>query len=154
MRKYEVYVDDNYHFMDEDERTSYGQFETLDEAIAKCRAIVDASLRHLCKPGMSVRDLFDAYCAFGDDPWVKGGAFNAWHYARERCAAICAAVRQSSPGLPSGQRSGRPSTSACCGSNTAWHRRESAMMPSTAPSRGSHACMAARSTARRCDTDR
>lgn len=60
MRKFEVFVDDNFHFMDEDERTSSGQFETLDEAITKCQGIVDESLRHLYKPGMSVREHFEA----------------------------------------------------------------------------------------------
>jgi hypothetical protein len=42
---------------------------------------------------MSERDLTEAYHAFGDDPWVKGGSFSAWTYASERCAEICAATQ-------------------------------------------------------------
>ena len=89
MKKFEVFVDDNFHFMNEDERYPYGQFETLDDALAKCREIVDGSLLHLYKPGMSVRDLLDNYRAFGRDPWVNGITFDAWTYARVRCIEIC-----------------------------------------------------------------
>ena len=34
--KYSVYVDDNYHYMDESERYKKGDYATLDEAIAAC----------------------------------------------------------------------------------------------------------------------
>lgn len=36
-KKYEVYVDDNFHFMDESERYKLGAFETCEEAIAACK---------------------------------------------------------------------------------------------------------------------
>jgi hypothetical protein len=38
---YLVLVDDNYHYMDPDERWTLGRFATLDEAIAACRQLVD-----------------------------------------------------------------------------------------------------------------
>jgi hypothetical protein len=33
-KKYEVYVDDNFHFLDESERYRLGAFETCEEAVA------------------------------------------------------------------------------------------------------------------------
>lgn len=42
--KYIVYVDDNFHYMDESERYCAGEFDALEEAIAKCKQIVDESL--------------------------------------------------------------------------------------------------------------
>jgi hypothetical protein len=55
-----VYVDDNFHYMDESERVSRGHFATLEEAIAVCIAITRNS----------VEENGDAYWNFGDDPWV------------------------------------------------------------------------------------
>lgn len=68
MSRYEIVVDDNYHFMDEDERTQHGVFETAIQAIAACKAIVDADLRRLHKPGMVAADLYNLYTSFGDAP--------------------------------------------------------------------------------------
>jgi len=45
--KYIVYVDDNFHYMDTDERYKYGEYDTLEEAIRECKAIVDRELVHL-----------------------------------------------------------------------------------------------------------
>jgi len=39
--KYTVLVNDNFHYMDESERYELGSFETLDEAIAACKKVVD-----------------------------------------------------------------------------------------------------------------
>jgi hypothetical protein len=38
---YWVLIDDNFHYQDESERIAYDQFETTDEAVAACRAIVE-----------------------------------------------------------------------------------------------------------------
>ena len=42
--KYTVYVDDKFHYMDEDERYKLGEFEDCAAAIAACRRIVDEFL--------------------------------------------------------------------------------------------------------------
>ena len=94
MAPYTVMVDDNFHYMDEDERWQYGVFATAEEALAACRKIVDESLAHLHKPGMTAEELYQQYVLFGDDPFivgpdVKGVLFSAWTYARERATAIC-----------------------------------------------------------------
>jgi hypothetical protein len=90
-----VMVDENFHYMDPESRWELGTFDTADEALAACRRMVDEDLREHHNPGMSVADLFAAYRALGDDPFivpVDGAAmieFSAWDYAEERCRAIC-----------------------------------------------------------------
>jgi hypothetical protein len=92
---YRVIVDENFHYMDSDERWELGVFDTAQEALAACRRMVDHDLMGIHKPGMSVADLMARYQAFGDEPFIVpiDGApaveFSAWHYAEERAAAIC-----------------------------------------------------------------
>jgi hypothetical protein len=87
--KYTVYVDDNYHFMDEEERYTLGVFDTEEEAVQAAKGLIDEFLHQTYCPGTSAKNLFEAYCGFGDDPWILLSAFHAWDYARERCAEIC-----------------------------------------------------------------
>ena len=96
MPRYRVVVDDNFHYMDPDERREQGTYETVEEALATCRGIVDHSLAENYEPGVSADALYDHYVGFGDDPFivVLGGAddrakFSAWDYAKERCRAMC-----------------------------------------------------------------
>jgi hypothetical protein len=88
-----VFVDDNFHYMDEDERYKLGEYETLDAALAACRGIVDEFLATNHKPGMSADELLAQYKGFGEDPFIMGAGaaspFSAWTYAQERCKAIC-----------------------------------------------------------------
>jgi hypothetical protein len=88
---YAVYVDDNFKYMDEDARTEFGDYATLEEAVEVCKAIVDSFLAKAHKPGMSARQLYKEYIDFGDDPFIRGpGArFSAWTYARQRCETLC-----------------------------------------------------------------
>ena len=78
--------------MDDDERNTLGEFDSLDAAIEVCKKIVDAFLRQRYEPGMSADALYETYVAFGEDPFIVGGNgrvdFSAWNYARERCSAI------------------------------------------------------------------
>jgi hypothetical protein len=91
--KYKVLLDDNFHYMDEDERTEHGEFESLEAAVAACRRIVDEFLLSTYTPGMSAEALYDHYTGFGTDPFIVGGEarndFSAWDYARRRCKEIC-----------------------------------------------------------------
>jgi hypothetical protein len=91
MTRYKVLVDDNFHFMDEEERFEHGLFPTAEEAISACRCIVDQDLDHLNKPGMTAQKLYQLYIAFGPDPFVVAVNpndlaidFSAWDYAKER----------------------------------------------------------------------
>ena len=96
--RYRVLVDDNFHYMDPEAQWTAGEFDTAAAAIAKCKAIVDENLAQMHEPGMTADLLYQAYTAFGDDPFVvaprdaEAVAFSAWDYAQERCATICNAI--------------------------------------------------------------
>lgn len=84
-----VKVDDNFHYMDEDERWTLGVFSTLELAIEACKRVVDQSLQECFEPGISAERLLAQYKSFGDDPFIVGGddsvKFSAWDYAAQRC---------------------------------------------------------------------
>ena len=89
-----VIVADNFHYMDKSENYVLGTFDTLESAIDASQRIVDDYPRSALRPGMSAQDLFSSYVTFGEDPYivsseVKGVAFSAWDYAKERCEALC-----------------------------------------------------------------
>lgn len=90
---YKVFVDDKFHYMDEDERYPAGEYKTLEKAIAKCRKIIDRA-KLMRKEGVRAEDLFKSYLQFGEDPWIQGGEFSARDYARERCQQICSVKRK------------------------------------------------------------
>ncbi len=88
--KWTVYVDDNFHYMDEDKRYCLGNFDSLDAAVAACRKIVDDFLQD--NPAKTADELYDQFTSFGEDPWIKDPSpapdtppFSAWDYARKRC---------------------------------------------------------------------
>ncbi len=91
---YRVLIDDNFHYMDEEERCHGGDFDTLEEAIVYCRKIVDDYLARAFKPDMSAEALYSSYTSFGEDPFIAGHdprtTFSAWDYAKARCAELCA----------------------------------------------------------------
>jgi hypothetical protein len=88
-------VDDNFHFMDETERYELGAFDTVEEALSKCREIIDADFAHMAKPGLSPEALYELYVHFGEDPFIicegadeeAARAWSAWDYAKSRCQA-------------------------------------------------------------------
>jgi|GEM_PF-2528318 len=91
---FKVCVDDNFHYMDESERTTHGTFATAEEAIEACKRIVLESVRSNLKSGMTADELYGRYKSFGDDPFVVASAggdvkFSAWEYAKQLCAEIC-----------------------------------------------------------------
>lgn len=93
---YRVLIDDNFAYQREEERVTHGMFESAEEAVAACRAIVDLWLAEAFEPGMTGEALWERYTLFGDDPWVQAldpkdapaGNFSAWGYAQERCEAL------------------------------------------------------------------
>jgi hypothetical protein len=44
-KKYQVIVDDNYHYMDESERYTQGSYDSAEEALEACRKIVATFLK-------------------------------------------------------------------------------------------------------------
>ena len=103
MSVYKVVVDDNFHYMDEDERWEYGSFPNAEEALEACRRVVDESLLEEYREGESADVLYDRYVSFGDEPFVvaaEGCAkvdFSARGYAKERAQELAA------PGLAGSQ---------------------------------------------------
>lgn len=91
--KYEVFVDDNFHFMDENERYKLAEFDTCKEATAACKKIVDDFLEKGYKEGMSFKELYGGYTGFGEDPFIVSDDdqcfFSAWNYARKRSTELC-----------------------------------------------------------------
>ena len=91
--KYELYVDDNYYYMDEDERYKAGDFDSLDDAITAAKKIVDDFLLSVYRkrPGISPEELYTEYKRSGEDPWIHPNysSYNSWDYAEYRCNEIC-----------------------------------------------------------------
>jgi hypothetical protein len=91
IKPYAVLVDDNFHYTNADKRYEAGEYATLEEAVSRCRAIVDEFLKGGFKSGMSADELFELYVGFGEDPFIRGPAatFSAWDYVRQRCDELC-----------------------------------------------------------------
>lgn len=86
---YQVLINDNFHYQDEEYRSTGPRFPTLDEAVVCCKRIVDRSLLSHYRLGMPAHKLITLYCMFGDDPFVSTGApgpvpFSARAYAETR----------------------------------------------------------------------
>jgi hypothetical protein len=105
---YKVFIDDNYHYMDESERITHGEFDTLEAAIEACKKIVNDCLAYSYEPGMTAAKLYESYSFFGEDPWIMAikdpsepatekpassatgtVLFSAWTYAKQRCIEMC-----------------------------------------------------------------
>jgi hypothetical protein len=92
MADFELFVDDNYHYMDEQSRYRAGSFASYSEALAAAKAIVDEFLERYHHPGMTSEGLFRSYVGFGEDPFIVPAGethFSAWDYARARCMELC-----------------------------------------------------------------
>lgn len=89
---YQVLVDDNFHYRDEDERYKFGNFSNSEEALTACKSIVDKFLQANYEKGVTAEQLYKEYITFGEDPFIVGEPapfFSAWDYARKRCREIC-----------------------------------------------------------------
>jgi hypothetical protein len=91
---FQVFVDDNFHYMDENERYRLGGFSTREAALEASRRIVDEFLESTYRPGLTADELWELYMMFGDNPFVVAAdgtvcKFSGWDYARERCRVLC-----------------------------------------------------------------
>jgi hypothetical protein len=88
---YTVFVDDNFHYMDESERYKLGEFADCASAVAACKKIVDEFFE-TCNLNNTDGEIFKQYTFFGEDPWISSQdsecKFSAWNYARERAKAL------------------------------------------------------------------
>jgi len=89
---YTVVVDDNFHYMDKDERWTLGEFPSYEKAVEACKKLIDEFLEENLNDNPTAEGLYAQYKMFGDDPYVvgtvEGERFSAWDYAKERCVAI------------------------------------------------------------------
>lgn len=91
---YTVLVDDNFHYMDADERYEHGSYSSLEEALQEAKMMVNRFLEGAYEPDMTADELFEKYTCFGLDPFIQSNTedkftFSAWGYAKERCQEIC-----------------------------------------------------------------
>ena len=96
---YKVFIDDNFHYMDESERYELGEFPTLEAAIEASKKIVDDYLLSAYRPGMAANELAASYVSFGEDPFIIdtlgkkiGVLFSAWDYASRRSNEMCVVI--------------------------------------------------------------
>ena len=88
MGKYTVYIDDNFHHMDKEERYCFGSFETPQLAEKAMKLITESELISWARKINTAGELLSQYKGFGEDPFCAGGAFSAWKSAEERCKEL------------------------------------------------------------------
>jgi len=66
--QFKIFVDDNYHYMDKSERYSVGSYDSLEEAVNKCKEITIKSLKDLYEKGITPETLSAQWAMFGEDP--------------------------------------------------------------------------------------
>ena len=92
MAKYVVFVDDNFHHMDESHRYKLGEYDSCSQAMNECMKIVDEFIDKAYNDKISYQDLYSGYTMYGEDPFIitdDGDCrFSAWDYAKKRCQAL------------------------------------------------------------------
>lgn len=91
-----VFVDDNFHPLDETERYENGEYIDCKAATAACKEIVDESLLRLYelnyREDMTAEQLYHIYTGMGEDPFIVSGdktcQFSAWDYAKTQCEEV------------------------------------------------------------------
>ena len=95
--RYTVYVDDNFHYMDESERYKLGEFADCASAVAACKKLVDECLQQGFTESTTAEELQTSYSFFGEDPFILSDdpdcKFSARDYASRRIAEICGRER-------------------------------------------------------------
>jgi hypothetical protein len=99
---FQVLVDDNFHPYNEGERYRKGVYDTLGDAIAVCRGIVDRDLADQYEPGMTADELYRRYTSLGAGPFIRDTEhagiaseeppFSAGRYAQQQSKEICLAA--------------------------------------------------------------
>lgn len=88
LKLFKVFIDDNFHYMDESERYEHGAYETYEEAVTACKLLLDDVLSDTREEGKSAEDLINSYMMFGEDPFVAPvpddtKTFSAWEYVKQ-----------------------------------------------------------------------
>jgi hypothetical protein len=95
--KFKVYIDDNFHYMDEGNRQFDGEYDTYEEAEDRCREIVEKSIMEFYKPGITEQELSQGYFVYGEEPFViptpAGKSFSAYTHASNRIVEIIKSLK-------------------------------------------------------------
>lgn len=90
---YTVFVDDNFHYMDESERYKLGEFDDCASAVAACKKLVDECLQQGFTKNTTAGELQTNYSFFGEDPFIISDdpdcKFSARDYASLRIGEMC-----------------------------------------------------------------
>jgi hypothetical protein len=88
-----LYLEENSHYGDPDERRCVAEFATQQAALSAARDHLDSNLRQLWSAGNSAQQLLEKWSLFGEDvflvPESADSHFCAWDYARQRCQELC-----------------------------------------------------------------
>jgi len=86
LTKYVVFVDDNFHRMDESHRYKLGEYDSCNKAMNECMKIVDEFIDKAYDEKISYQDLYSGYTMYGEDPFIiseeQTCKFSAWSYAK------------------------------------------------------------------------
>ena len=104
MATYKLFVDENFHFMDADERYCFGSYPTYGEAVTAAKKIIDDFLTNGDRSTMTAEELFTGWVHYGDSPFIveriiteheqkTTDLFSAREYTRARCQEICGTGR-------------------------------------------------------------
>jgi len=85
-QKYRVLITDMAHYMDKEAET-VRDYDTLAEAQAACREIIDRSLKELYSPGMTSEELQKQFITFGEDASCEG--FDGKSYREQKIQELC-----------------------------------------------------------------
>lgn len=92
-KKYKVKIDDNYHYMDQNEQYVDSVHSSLENAIKRCKEITIRSLKNFYKEGIAPEKMSAQWAMFGVDPFITGAEkstpFSARNFVtREICQKI------------------------------------------------------------------
>ena len=91
-KKYIVFVDDNFHIGEEEERYKLDEYDNCQAAVEACMKIVDDFMRKGYREGIGFKEMWEGYMMFGEDPFIVTDdpkcKFSAWTYAKQRCKEL------------------------------------------------------------------
>lgn len=95
-QKYTVRILDNFHFMDTSEEYNSGICSTYNEAVDKCKKIIDDFLESALTANDTADSLYMTWVQYGENPKIDGdnlGNFSTKKYVEEKCKNIIADSR-------------------------------------------------------------
>ena len=102
-KPFEVFIDENWDYLDKDNRYSIGRYSSYDEALGVAKSIVDGCLSKYIDQGKSADEALLNWSLHGEDPVIRpqppGGIehFSARNYARQRAADIIDGLTRAEP---------------------------------------------------------